>query len=122
MTAVMPSGSAPNLRYFGSVDIANGASLSDALNLAGMTMVAIVIPAAWTAANLTFQASIDGTTYYNLFDDGGNEQTVTAAASEHLFLSPLEWIGINWIKIRSGTSGAAVNQGAARTIQVVVVP
>lgn len=121
MTTALP-GSAPNLRFYGAVDIANGASLSDALNLVGHTMVGIVMPSSWTAASLTFQASIDGTNYFNLFDDGGNEQTVTAAASEHLFLSPLEWIGINWIKVRSGTSGAAVNQGGARTIQIVGVP
>jgi hypothetical protein len=122
MTAVLPPGTLPNNRRYGSVDIANGASLSDALNLAGHTLVGIIMPSSWTSANLTFQASHDGTTYSNLFDDAGNEQTVTAAASEYLFLSPLEWVGIAFLKVRSGTSGSPVNQGGARTITLVMAP
>ena len=65
-----------------TVTIAATASLSDAARLPnGHEVVGITMPAAWTAANLTFQASPDGSTFYNLYDDEGNEVTVTAAAS-----------------------------------------
>ncbi|NTU77322.1 MAG: hypothetical protein HGA90_05865, partial [Alphaproteobacteria bacterium] len=40
--------------------IASGTSLSDAQNLGGLRLFGLVMPAAWTTANLTFQASFDG--------------------------------------------------------------
>ena len=103
--------------------IAASASLSGAIRLpAGHYLAAIVMPAAWTAADLTFQASPAGTTYNNLYDDNGNEVTVTAAASRFILLPPAEWYAMPFLKIRSGTSGAAVNQAAARTLTLVTRP
>jgi hypothetical protein len=99
--------------------IANGASLSGAVSLEGATPLAIVMPSAWTAANLTFQASEDESTYNDMYDYAGTEVTVTAAASRHIWLSPNEWVGAKSIKVRSGTTGTPVNQGAARTITIL---
>lgn len=110
-------------RLLVSVSIANGASLSDAGNLGPFRLVGIVMPATWTAANLTFQVSDDaGTTYNNLYDDLGTEVTVTAAASRYIALDPAVFAGINYLKVRSGTSGSAVNQGGDRTITLVTRP
>jgi hypothetical protein len=102
-----------------TVTIANGASLSNQATLAEVTAVAIVMPAAWTAANLTFQASHDNATFNNLYDEAGNEYTVTASTSRFIKVDPAVFAGIRYIKIRSGTSAAAVNQGAARDIVIV---
>lgn len=105
------------------VVIANGASLSGAGNLGPFRLVGLVMPADWTAANLTFQVSHDAdTTYNNLYDDEGTEVTVTAADDRYITLDPSVFAGINCIKVRSGTSGSAVNQGAARTITLVTRP
>lgn len=106
-----------------TVTIASGTSLSGALNLGPMVtgIVAIEMPAAWTAANLTFQVSTDGTTYVNLYNDGGTEATITAAASQTLSMRQ-DMTAIlskfRWLKIRSGTSGTPVNQGADRSLAV----
>lgn len=102
------------------VTIANGASLSDAIRPNGAAMVGIEMPATWTTANLTFQVSVDGTTYNNLYDSTGTEVTVTAAASRYIQLNPASFEGFLYVKVRSGTSGTPVNQGGARTIKVVV--
>lgn len=104
--------------------IAISTALSAAVDLGAIgTLVGIQMPAAWTTANLTFQASYDGgTTYQDLYDDAGNEVTVTAAASRNIYLSPEEWAGIQLLKVRSGTSGTPVNQAAARTITLVTRP
>lgn len=91
-------------------------SLSAGVKLGNLAPVALVIPSAnWVAADITFQASFDGgTTWLNLFDSGSDtEITVQAAASRFIGLlaavaDPLS--GIQWLKVRSGTSGAAVNQ------------
>jgi hypothetical protein len=101
--------------------IANGESLSGAVDLGGRKLVAIDMPAAWTAASLTFQASPDGVTYDDLYD-GGTERALTVAASRYLAQNIGDWVGVRWLKIRSGTSGTPVNQGGARTLTLVVQP
>ena len=97
------------------VAIANGAALSIAYNLKGRVPAGIYMPAAWTAANLTFQVSQDGVTYYNLHTSAG-EYALTTSAGIFLPLTAENFFGANFIKVRSGTSGTPVNQGAARAL------
>lgn len=101
--------------------IANGASLSTAIDLEGSSVIAIQMPAAWDAANLTFQGSHDGTTYADLYDSSG-EFAVTAAASRFIVVDPIKLLSARFLKVRSGTTGVPVNQTAARTIVLVVKP
>ena len=103
-----------------SATIANGASLSEEIDLGGYGLAAIEMPAAWTAANLTFQAaSASAGTFKNVYDAAGNQLTVTADASRVLTDIP-ELAPLRFIKIRSGTSGTPVNQGAERTITLIL--
>jgi len=103
-----------------TLTIAEGASLSGAIDCTrGRYPGRIVMPAAWTAAALTFQVSDDGTTYRNLYDEYGTEVTVQAAASRDIRLEPANWFTARYLKIRSGTSGTPVNQAAARTLTVI---
>jgi len=111
-----PSGVDPTVI---TATINSGASLSAAIELKGEALIGIIIPASWTTANLTFQGSVDGTNYSNIYDDLGTEVTVQASASRHIRLIPTNWIGYTHIKLRSGTSGTPVNQAAARTITLV---
>lgn len=105
-----------------SATIANGESLSSAVDLDNGKFVGIIMPAAWTAAAITLAVSDDGVTYYPLFDDGGNEVTITVAAGEAISSTTSGLLHLaywNFVKFRSGTSGTPVNQGAARTIKIV---
>ena len=102
-----------------SFSIGNGASLSDAVRLSGSALTEIVMPAAWTPAGITFQTSHDGVTYQDMWRSG--EVAVVVAAAQNVRLDPGDFIGINYIKLRSGTSGTPVNQGAARTINVMLL-
>jgi hypothetical protein len=103
--------------------IASGASLSGAVDLGMYRMFAIIMPASWTTANLTFQVSADGTNYFDLYDDTGTEVMFTAAASRVIQNSnPGRWLAFRYLKIRSGTSNSAVNQAAGRTITIVGLP
>lgn len=108
-----------------SATIANGASLSGVVDIGeGRVLCAIDMPADWTAANLTFQASTasDGT-YDNLYDQYGTEKTVTAAEDRYIPLDdPAFWLGVRYVKVRSGTAASAVNQGAERVITLVTKP
>lgn len=112
-----------------TVTIENGASMSDAVRLnkmdsvklGGLRLFGIVIPSAWTAANLTFQTSYDGVTYQNLYDKDGSEETVTVTDTDtSIWLNPATFAAVPFLKIRSGTSGTPVNQAAARDILLVL--
>jgi hypothetical protein len=106
-----------------TVTIANGASLSSAGDLGGTRLVGIIMPAAWTAAALTFQVSYDGgTTFANLYDEYGLEYTVTADAGRAIKVPALDFLIGAQVKVRSGTSGTPANQGAARDLILVSMP
>lgn len=104
--------------------IANGASLSGEIMIPdGIKHLAILMPAAWTAADLTFQASNEsGGTYNNVYSDAEDEITVQAAASRAISidLNSSALAPYQYLKIRSGTSAVAVNQGADRDIIIVL--
>lgn len=101
--------------------IENGGSLSGIVDLGGRKLVAIVMPDTWTAASLTFQASPDGVNFFNVYD-GPTERSLTVAASYYSELNIADWVGIRWLKIRSGTAGTPVNQAAERTLTLVIQP
>jgi hypothetical protein len=104
-----------------TIVIANGESLSGAVHLRSHRLFAIQMPASWTAADLTFQASYDGSTYADVYDEDDAEVVVQAAASRFIILDPAKFLGMQRIKVRSGTTGVAVNQGGARSLQLILV-
>lgn len=101
--------------------IASGASLSGAVDLGTGRIVGLILPAAWTTASITFQASADGTNFFDLYDDATQRELASSivVASRFLALPMADWLGIRAVKLRSGSSGAPVNQGAARAITLV---
>ena len=105
------------------VTIANGASLSGAIQIDEAFLVGIKMPGTWTAANLTLQGAGEDapTTFNNVYDKDGTEVTITAAASRHITLEPAKFAGIHTLKVRSGTSGTAVNQGGDRIITLYLM-
>src|SRR2546426_1318399 len=99
--------------------IANGASLSDALDVGVGTVIGFNVPTI-TSAALSFQASDDGVTYNNVKDAAAAEVTIAASVGAMFVGAPAALQGAAFIKLRSGTSGAPVAQGAQRLIQVVI--
>lgn len=101
--------------------ILNAASLSDAIDLGFYRLARIEMPGAWTAADFTVQVSSDGSNFSNLYDATGAEYTIRAAASRAILVSLADFLGVRFIRLRSGTSAAAVPQGADRAINLVLV-
>jgi len=95
--------------------IASGASLSAAVDMQGRALTGILLPAAWTAAGVTFSVSHDGITYGDLYGESG-EYSLTVGASSFVGLNPGALMGFRFIKVRSGTAAAAVNQAAQRDV------
>lgn len=101
------------------VTIVSGQSLSPAVVANNMHLVGIVMPAGWDAAAITLQASFDGGTFNNAFDNNGAEITIQAAASRAIILPPGLLPGVQQLKVRSGTNAVAVNQTADRAIKLL---
>lgn len=115
-----------------TVTIAAGATgLSSAFSPApdgDFAIVGIFMPSTWTAAAITFQASLDRPAltafdsapgnFLDVYDDSGNEVSITAAASRALMLSQSVLIVGRSFKIRSGTSATPVDQTTTRTLTI----
>lgn len=99
--------------------IANGASQTGPLDMHDRVITTIIVPSVWTAANITLLASSTQTgTFSPVYDAAGTELTISAAASRVVVIAPDATRGLKWVKLRSGTTGTPVNQGAARTLEV----
>ena len=90
--------------------------LSDVYDFAGgATRVGLIMPAAWDAANLSFQVCATATgTFADLYTEAGVEAkpASTPAQGKAYSLATLQptiapW---RWVKVRSGLTGAAVTQ------------
>lgn len=107
--------------------ITAGGSLSNAVDLGGdrpgelHSLISLQMPAtAWTAAALTFQGSMDGATYADVYKSDGNELSVSVGASRFVLLSPSQFAGLRYVKVRSGTSASPVAQAAGAVISLGV--
>jgi hypothetical protein len=85
-------------------------SLSDGIDCSAGKIVRITVPQEFTEANLTFQTSSDGNLYNDLYDDSGDEVTITALPDTTVYISG-HWVeSIGFLKLRSGTREHPVEQ------------
>lgn len=100
---------------------AGATGLSGVVDLGYGVLQGFIMPGTWIAAALTFQASLDGENFYNLYDNG-TEVNMTVGVDRFVQLDPVKWQGIRYLKLRSGTAATPVNQTASRTIKLIVRP
>lgn len=121
---------------YATVTISSGTALTSALTLdtisgvtetfnamsqkLGMRLGGIIMPSAWTAANLTFQVSADGISFHDLRDKYDAEVMVSVSANNGYVLDLADWLTLPYLKIRSGTAAAPVNQAATRTLTLLL--
>ena len=103
-----------------SVTLSSGSSLSPGIDLDGLTLVGILMPSTWDGTAITFRASINGTAWFDLYDAAGNEVTLSVAPSRYIQIDPRRFVGIRYLRIRSGTGSAPVNQTASRVVQLIL--
>lgn len=92
--------------------------LSAAVDLEGFSLVGFDMPAAWTAAVITLQNSLDGVTFKDVYNSDGTELSFTVAASRYVLLVPANVYGLTIVKFRSGTAATPVQQAATRAIGI----
>jgi hypothetical protein len=110
-----------DIRYT-TVTIANGASLSGVAQLLPTSgrLIGVITDAAWDTNAMTFQASVDGTTYVNLYNAGTEYSMAGVVASAYNAVNPDVFSGARYARVRSGTSAAAVNQVGDTVITLVM--
>lgn len=107
-------------RYVVDAVIPNGTALSGIVNVNANAIVGIHMPADWTTAAVTFAVFNHGSgVYEKLVDSGGTEISYTVASDTVIHLAtPLQCLGL--LKVRSGTAATPVNQGAERTLKLIL--
>jgi hypothetical protein len=115
----------PSNRADCSVEIANGASDSDLINITGHTLCAIQTSSGWSTAVIGFKASIDGSTgtMYLVRNSLGDALTYNTTASSIVAVDPAPLVGLQKLQVCSmTTAGVAVNQGALRSLVLSLTP
>jgi hypothetical protein len=106
------------LRSVALAVIASGQTKSGAVSVSNETQpVALDLPAAFTGAAITFEASTDGgATFHQVMEvDGAAAYSVTVAAAKFVPLDPRVFAGIGSFKVVSGSA-----EGAERSVRVVM--
>ena len=102
--------------------IANGAAVSDAIELSQFSGMIVQMPAAWTAASIGFKVcnTPDGT-FLPLYDDDGLLVQIDSPAVDKAYSAPAPVFAAMYIQLWSQDgSASATNQGAARTLTVTM--
>lgn len=95
--------------------IASAASASVGINLRRETLVGLIVPSGYSAANMAFAVSEDGVTYYPLFRAGARLEVAVTAAT-HNSLTPADYVNAAYVQAISPAT--AVN--AALVITAIV--
>ena len=96
-------------------------TVSDEIDLQGFDVMRINMPAAWTAADMTFQLHDGDAVWRDAYWDWGAEMVVAVAAGLSVELSVFNMLKhLRFLRIRSGTTAVPVAQNAERLITVVV--
>lgn len=100
------------------LNIAIGTSVSsNFIELDGRTVTGLFVPTVWTTANITLQTALTPTgTWYDVLSEAGAEVVLTATQGAFLLIPAALLNGLDFIRVRSGTSLVPVNQVAARVI------
>lgn len=102
--------------YF-AVTIANTATTSDGVLLRGRCIpVGVVIPAAWTTANLTVEETVDGTNWGAVRDEYGTVRTITVSAVTNV----IRWSNVSdWLSVWGIRFVSTNAQGGTRSLKVL---
>ena len=113
----------PEFRKSETVTVGAGTSLSGAsVSMAGRVLVGVITASTWDVAKMTFQASLDGTNFFDVTYKGTEYEVASVTAAKFIAVDPEVFYGAKYIKVRSGTSGSATNQVDATIVTLVTRP
>lgn len=90
--------------------------LTGAADLQNYSLVGVIMPATWTAADITFEGSVDDTTFNTIKSNSGTTYTLTVAASEYIYIPISDsFLFPRYIKVAT-----SAGQAADRTVTLVL--
>lgn len=111
-----------------TITIASGQAVSSSVAVIGVTGLhgglpaSLLMPAAWTAADLLIEGSMDGTNWYPVYDSSGTRVRITTDAGRIVVLNESALKTLPYLRFRSvavgGTADAA--QTADRTLGLLI--
>lgn len=88
--------------------ILSGVQPSSAIPTAGLSLVGITMPAAFTGTTLTFESSdTAGGAYQPIVGQDGNAISYTVAQGKYVAIDPKPFAGVLFLKIVSGSAEGA---------------
>ena len=100
------------------VAIMAGESLSAPLDCSAGDVAFVLMPGEWDGANLTFQVSSDGVTWWDLYEATGDEVMVGCKPAVAVRVRA-SLGGVGYLKIRSGRSAEPTPQSENRNFKIV---
>lgn len=96
--------------------IAASGTTTGVINTGGFALCGILFPAAFTGTTVTFQVSVDGTTFVSLkTTTSGTALSYTVAQGTFAAINPQDFQGVKYLKIVSGST-----EGSARTLTLAL--
>lgn len=104
--------------------IANGTAISSQMiDLVGVTLCGLIIPASWTAAGIGIKAASSATgTFLPVYNEIGTLVSITVNSSSCIILNAADFAGLQYIKLWSQTGGSDVNQVGDKIITLLTRP
>lgn len=103
--------------------IASGTAVSDTIDFRDHSMMIVHVPAAWTAADLSFRtsSSVDGT-FDDVYDETGAllEVTGVVTGKKNGYVVPARLAPAHFVQIVSQSGGTPVNQAADRVLTLEI--
>lgn len=111
-----------NFRYE-PVVISSGTATSTAVDTRGISSITVLMPSAWTTANLGFKVGgYESGTFYPLHDDDGALIDIGGVDVDEAYTVPAAVTRHPFVKLWSHQSGNSTdtNQAATRTIYLIL--
>ena len=91
------------------IDVSGDASNSAGVSTDGMLLAGIQFPAAMTGTTITFDYSVDGSSWVDVFETDGTEVSYTVSAGNVVRVDPSGWAfpSNGYLRITSGATEAA---------------
>jgi len=84
--------------------ITDGNTVSAEVQLGRMTVTHMLLPASFEGTSVTFDVTLNGSTWYDLYDQDGTEVSVAVSSSRAILLQPADFIGVLGFRITSSSA------------------
>ncbi len=98
------------------IDVSEDASNSTSVNTDNMLLAGIVFPSAFTGSTITFDYSVDGSNWVDVFETDGTEVSYTVSADNVVRVDPSGWAFSSNGYLRVTSSGT---EAADRKIKLI---